>query len=130
MAVRDHKLILIMTNVTSTVPKASVLGPVLFFYIIQIISPTKFNLTISAHQNATYSQLLTILNLANSAHLPGKFSPICRHNPVSLSLDSKHIQSRASKSAKTLGLLKRTLYPAKLKVKEAAYNMLVILKVE
>ena len=38
---------------------------------------------------------------------------------------SKYIQSTASKSAKTLGLLKRTLYPAKPKVKEAAYNMLV-----
>ena len=38
---------------------------------------------------------------------------------------SKHIQGTASKSAKTLGLLKRTLYPAKPKVMEAAYNMLV-----
>ena len=36
----------------------------------------------------------------------------------------------SSKSAKTLGLLKRTLYPAKPKVKEAAYNMLVRPKLE
>ena len=38
---------------------------------------------------------------------------------------SKHLHSTASKSAKTLGLLKRTLHPAKPKVREAAYNMLV-----
>ena len=38
---------------------------------------------------------------------------------------SKHIQGTASKSAKTLGLLKRPIYPAKPKVMEAAYNMLV-----
>ena len=43
---------------------------------------------------------------------------------------SKHIRSTASKSAKTLGLLKRTLYPAKPKVKEAACNMLVRPKLE
>ena len=44
---------------------------------------------------------------------------------------SKHnIQGTASKSAKTLGLLKRTLYPAKPKVREAAYNMLVRPKLE
>ena len=43
---------------------------------------------------------------------------------------TKHIQSTSSKSAKTLGLLKRTLYPAKPKVKEAAYNMLVRPKLE
>ena len=43
---------------------------------------------------------------------------------------TKHIKGTASKSAKTLGLLKRTLYPAKPKVKEAAYNMLVRPKFE
>ena len=35
---------------------------------------------------------------------------------------TKHIQSTSSKSANTLGLLKRTLYPTKPKVKEAVYD--------
>ena len=43
---------------------------------------------------------------------------------------SKHIQGTASKSGNTLGLLKRTRYPAKPKVREAAYNRLVRPKLE
>ena len=43
---------------------------------------------------------------------------------------SKHIQGTSSKSAKTLGLLKRTIYPTKPKVREAAYDMLVRPKLE
>ena len=45
-------------------------------------------------------------------------------------MEQAYIQGTASKSAKTLGLLKRTLYPAKPKVREAAYNMLVRPKLE
>ena len=70
--------------------------------------------------------------------LPVPFQPISRvnsHPYLGVTIDAKlswtkHIHSTASKSAKTLGLLKRTLYPAKPKVKEAAYNMLVRPKLE
>ena len=56
-------------------------------------------------------------------------SQVNSHPYLGIIIDSKlswtkHVQTTASKSAQTLGLLKRTLHPAKPKVKEAAYNML------
>ena len=86
--------------------------------------------------NTSKCHLLTITHKPK----PSEFNCTISNQPISRVnshpyLDEKlswikHIQSTASKSAKTLGLLKRTLYPAKPKVKEAAYNMLVRPKLE
>ena len=90
--------------------------------------------------NTSKCHLLTVTH----KHKPNEFNYTISNQPISrvnshpylgvtiytkLSW-TKHIQSTSSKSAKTLGLLRRTLYPAKPKVKEAAYNMLVRPKLE
>ena len=90
--------------------------------------------------NTSKCHLLTITHKPK----PSEFTYTIANQPISrvnshpylgVTIDAKlswtkHIHSTASKSAKTLGLLKRTLYPAKPKVKEAAYNMLVRPKLE
>ena len=85
--------------------------------------------------NTSKCHLLTITHKPNPSEFTYTISnqPMSRvnsHPYLSLTIDAKlswtkHIQSTASESAKKLGLLKRTLYPTKPKVKEAAYNMLV-----
>ena len=52
----------------------------------------------------------------------GSVDRVARLNGTFSTIGDQHL---VTKSAKTLGLLKRTLYPAKPKVREAAYNMLV-----
>ena len=83
--------------------------------------------------NTSKCHLLTITH----KHKPSEFTYTIANQPISrvnshpylgvtmyVKLPwTKHVQSTASKSAETLGLLKRNLYPAKPKVKEAAYNM-------
>ena len=90
--------------------------------------------------NTSKCHLLSITH----KHKPSEFTYTIENQPVSrvyphpylgVTIDAKlfwtkHIQNTASKSVKTLGLLKRTIYPAKPKVKEAAYNMLVRPKLE
>ena len=90
--------------------------------------------------NTSKCHLLTITHKPK----PSEFTYTISNQPISqvnshpylgVTIDAKlswtkHIQGTASKSAKTLGLLKRTLYPAKPKVREAAYNMLVRPKLE
>ena len=85
--------------------------------------------------NTSECHLLTITHKFK----PSQFSYTISNQPVSrvnshpclgIIIDSKlswtkHVQTTASKSAQTLGLLKRTLHPAKSREKEAAYNMLV-----
>ena len=90
--------------------------------------------------NTSKCHLLTITHKPKPSEFTYTISnqPISRvnsHPYLGVTIDaklswSKHIQGTASKSAKTLGLLKRTLYPAKPKVREAAYNMLVRPKLE
>ena len=90
--------------------------------------------------NTSKFHLLTITHKPKPSEFTYTISnqPISRvnsHPYLGVTIDaklswSKHIQGTASKSAKTLGLLKRTLYPAKPKVREAAYNMLVRPKLE
>ena len=90
--------------------------------------------------NTSKCHLLTITHKPKPSEFTYTISnqPISRvnsHPYLGVTIDaklswSKHIQGTASKSAKTLGLLKRTLYPAKPKVRQAAYNMLVRPKLE
>ena len=77
--------------------------------------------------NTSKCYLLTIThkpkpreNHLKPVHLSSKLSPISRRNHR-----CQAILDTSSKSAKTLCLLKRKLYPVKPKVKEAAYNILV-----
>ena len=90
--------------------------------------------------NTSKCHLLTITHKPKPSeftYIPSQTSPyrVNSHPYLGVTIDAKlswtkHIHSTTSKSAKTLGLLKRTLYPAKPKVKEAAYNMLVKPKLE
>ena len=83
--------------------------------------------------NTSKCHLLTITQKSK----PSQFTYTISNQPISqinsnpylgIIIDSKlswtkHVRTTASKSAQTLGLLKRMLHPAKPKVKEAAYNM-------
>ena len=144
-----------LANVTSGVPRGSVLGPVIFLlYINDITNQIQSNIRLFADDSSVYMEirspvdhhilqtdiqkltdwsnkwqmnfntskchLLIITHKPKPSELTYTISnqPISRvkyHPYLDLTIDAKlswtkHIQSTASKSAKTLGLLKRTLY--------------------